>query len=136
MALYILDTDICSYVIKNKPEDVRRRMNAVPLELQAISVVTYAELLYGVKRSSSQRVNRAVVDAFVKHLTVLEWDIEAADHYADLRTHLEAQGTPIGGMDMMIAAHARSVDAVLVTNNLKHFNHVPGIKLENWAETG
>jgi len=94
MPLYMLDTDICSYVIKNRPPEVRQKMNAVPLDQQAISVVTYAELLYGVKRSSSQRVNRQVVDAFVRHLTVLEWNADAAEHYADLRTHLEIQGTP------------------------------------------
>ena len=132
MPLYMLDTDICSYVIKNRPPEARRKMNAVPLNQQAISVVTYAELLYGVKRSSSQRVNRQVVDAFVRHLTVLEWNADAAEHYADLRTYLEIQGTPIGAMDLMIAAHARSLEAMLVTNNRRHFDKVPGLTVESW----
>lgn len=132
MPLYVLDTDICSYVIKNRPPVVRERMNAIPLESQAISVISYAELLYGVRRSSSPRVNRPIVVAFVRHLTVLAWEVEAAEHYADLRVHLEARGTPIGSMDLMIAAHARSVRAVLVTNNLRHFEKVPGLKLVNW----
>ncbi|MFO1433399.1 MAG: type II toxin-antitoxin system VapC family toxin [Candidatus Competibacteraceae bacterium] len=95
-------------------------------------MVTYAELLYGVKRSSSQRVNRQVVDAFVKHLTLLEWNADAAEHYADLRTHLEIRGTPIGAMDLMIAAHVRSLEAVLVTNNRRHFDKVPGLTVESW----
>jgi tRNA(fMet)-specific endonuclease VapC len=132
MPLYMLDTDICSYVIKNRPAEARQKMNAVPLDQQTISVVTYAELLYGVKRSSSQRVNRQVVDAFVRHLTVLEWNADAAEHYADLRTHLEIRGTPIGAMDLMIAAHARSLEAVLVTNNRRHFDKVPGLMVESW----
>jgi tRNA(fMet)-specific endonuclease VapC len=130
--LYVLDTDICSYVIKNKPPEARRRMNAVPLDRQAISVVTYAELLYGVKRSSNTKVNRTVVDAFVRHLSILDWSQEAAEHYADVRAHLETAGTPIGAMDLMIAAHARSLDAVLVTNNERHFRKVPGLAVENW----
>ena len=133
MPLYMLDTDICSYVIKNRPPEVRRKMNAVPLDQQAISVVTYAELLYGVKRSSSQRVNRQMVDAFVRHLTVLEWNTDAAEHYADLRTYLEVQGMSIGAMDLMIAAHARSLEAVLVTNNRRHFDRVPELTVESWT---
>jgi tRNA(fMet)-specific endonuclease VapC len=131
MALYLLDTDICSYVIRNRPSQARERMN--PLEEQAMSVVTYAELLYGVKRSSSTRVNRQVVDAFVRHLTVIPWDAEAAEHYGDLRATLEKRGTPIGAMDLMIAAHARSLGAIMVTHNRRHFDKVPGLKVESWA---
>ena len=133
MALYLLDTDICSYVIRNRPPQARERMNTVPLEEQGMSVVTYAELLYGVKRSSSTRVNRQVVDAFVRHLTVIAWDAEAAEHYGDLRATLEKRGTPIGAMDLMIAAHARSLGAIMVTHNRRHFDKVPGLKVESWA---
>ncbi|MGI8740628.1 MAG: type II toxin-antitoxin system VapC family toxin [Gammaproteobacteria bacterium] len=96
---YLLDTDTCSYVIRNRPESARRRMNAVPLEQQGISVITYAELLYGVRRSSNKRVNRRVVDAFVRHLSVLEWTREAAECYAEVRTTLEHKDKPIGAMD-------------------------------------
>lgn len=131
---YFLDTDICSYIIKNRPPKARRRMNAVPLGQQAISIVTYAELLFGVKRSSSTKVNRGTVDAFVRHLSILDWNADAAEHYADLRTHLEAAGTPIGAMDLMIAAHARSLGAVVVTNNECHFRRVPGLVVENWLD--
>lgn len=132
--LYILDTDTCSFVIKNKPPEARQRMNSMPLDQQAISIVTYAELLYGVKRSSSMKINRKVVDRFVEHLTILDWNRNAAEHYADLRANLEAAGTPIGAMDMLIAAHARSLSAVVITNNVRHFCRVPGLVVENWID--
>ncbi len=77
MALYLLDTDICSYVIRNRPEAVRKRMNAVPLASQAISVVTYAELMFGVRRSSNAKVNRTVVGAFLRHVSMLDWNRDA-----------------------------------------------------------
>lgn len=130
---YLLDTDTCSYVIRNRPESARRRMNAVPLDEQGISVVTYAELLYGVRRSSSKRINRRVVDAFVRHLFILDWNREA-ECYAELRTPLERKGKPIGGMDMLIAAHALSLNAVVVTNNSRHFGSVSGLSIENWTQ--
>jgi tRNA(fMet)-specific endonuclease VapC len=133
MPPYLLDTDICSYVIRNRPPQTRARMNAIPLDEQAMSVVTYAELLYGVKKSSSARVNRQVVDAFVRHLSVIPWDANAAEHYGDLRATLEKRGTPIGAMDLMIAAHARSLGATMVTHNRRHFDPVPGLKVESWA---
>jgi tRNA(fMet)-specific endonuclease VapC len=130
---YLLDTDTCSYVIRNRPESARQRMNAVPLDQQGISVVTYAELLYGVRRSSSKRINRRVVDAFVRHLFILDWNREAAECYAEIRTTLERKGKPIGGMDMLIAAHALSLNAVVVTNNARHFGEVPNLAVENWT---
>lgn len=132
MSLYMLDTDICSYIIRNKPAEVRSRMNAIPLINQCISAVTLGELLFGVKRSTNASVNRAVVDSFVSHLNVLDWDAEAAEHYGDIRAVLQSQGTPIGSMDMMIAAHARSLGAIVVTNNRRHFQRVPGLVIETW----
>jgi len=102
------------------------------MEQVCISVVTYAELVYGVERSSSKRVNRPVIEDFVRHLDVVEWDTDAADQYGMIRAELEANGSPIGAMDMMIAAHAKSMKAVLVTNNQKHFTKVKGLKVENW----
>ncbi len=103
------------------------------MEQVCISAVTYAELLYGVQRSSSMRVNRSIVDDFVKHLDVMDWTAETADHYGQIRVSLEASGTPIGAMDMMIAAHAKNLRLVLVTNNQRHFSKVKGLKLENWV---
>ena len=133
MQLYMLDTDTSSYIIRQRPESVRTRFNALQLEQICISIITYAELLYGVERSSSTKVNRAVVDSFAHHLVIRHWDEAAAGHYAQIRTHLETSGTPIGGMDMQIAAHARSLGAVLVTNNIRHFERVDGLVLENWV---
>lgn len=133
MLRYLLDTDICSYVIRNRPVAVRARMDAVPLAEQAISSVTYAELMVGVARSSKPMKNREIVAAFVSHLAVLAWDANAAEHYADIRTRLDEAGTPIGAMDMMIAAHARSLAMTIVTNNLRHFDKVPRLRVESWA---
>lgn len=133
MVRYLLDTDTCSYAIRERPAVVRERMNAVPLEEQAISVVTYAELMYGVARSSNARVNRAVVAAFVRHVPALAWTADAAEHYGEIRAALEVRGAPIGAMDLMIAAHARSLGVTVVTRNLRHFSRVPGLAVENWA---
>ena len=129
----MLDTDMCSYIIKERPESVRQRFQTLAMEQLCISVVTYAELIYGVARSSSKRVNRPIIEDFVRHLDVMDWDTEAADQYGVIRAELEAAGTPIGAMDMMIAAHAKSIKAVLVTNNQKHFTKVKGLKVDNWA---
>lgn len=132
MSLYMLDTDICSYIIRNRPPEARQRMNAIPLSKQCISVVTLAELLYGVKRSSNATVNRAVVDSFISHLSVRDWDSHAAEHYGDIRASLQPRGALIGAMDMMIAAHARSLGAIIVTNNRRHFERVDGLLVETW----
>lgn len=133
MQLYMLDTDTSSYIIRQRPESVRTRFNALHPEQICISIITYAELLYGVERSSSSKVNRTIVENFARHLVIRHWDEAAAEHYAQIRTRLEANGTPIGGMDMQIATHARSLDAVLVTNNTRHFERVEGLVLENWG---
>jgi len=133
MQRYMMDTDTCSYIIKERPESVRRNFQSLSMDSLCISIVTYAELMYGVERSSSKRINRAVIDRFISHLDVLKWDTEAADKYAFIRTTLDAKGTPIGAMDMMIASHATSIDAVLVTNNQKHFSQVQGLTIENWT---
>jgi tRNA(fMet)-specific endonuclease VapC len=133
MKRYMLDTDMCSYIIKEHPESVRQRFQTLAMEQLCVSVVTYAELIYGVERSSSKRINRPIIEDFVRHLDVMNWDTEAADQYGVIRAELEAAGTPIGAMDMMIAAHAKSIKAVLVTNNQKHFTKVKRLKIDNWA---
>ena len=130
----MLDTDMCSYIIKQRPVSVLQQFQKLTMDAIGISIVTYAELIYGVERSSSKRINRSVVENFVQHLEIMDWDRNAADEYATIRTKLEAGGTPIGAMDMMIAAHAKSIHAILVTNNQKHFNKVKGLKIENWVE--
>ncbi|OGA12049.1 MAG: hypothetical protein A3D95_06015 [Betaproteobacteria bacterium RIFCSPHIGHO2_12_FULL_69_13] len=131
----MLDTDISSYIIRERPESVRARFREVDTGQLCLSVVSEAELLYGVKVRGSPRALASTVADFLRRLTVLDWSRTAAQHYADIRAKLESAGTPIGNMDLMIAAHARSAGAVLVTNNEKHFRRVPGLKLENWAST-
>jgi len=133
MTLYMLDTDTSSYIIREKPASVRERFQEIDLQQICISVVTYAELLYGVAKSSSKRVNRPIIEDFARHLVIQAWDEDAADSYAQVRAYLEGEGKPIGGMDTQIAGHALSLDAVLVTNNTRHFGRVPNLKLENWV---
>jgi tRNA(fMet)-specific endonuclease VapC len=133
MQLYMLDTDTCRYIIKDRPASVRTKFQQLQMEQICISIITYAELLYGVERSSSQRINRSIVDDFVKHLTIQQWDEAAANHYAPIRNHLQSTGQPIGGMDMQIAAHALSLNATLVTNNQRHFSRVPELVTDNWV---
>lgn len=134
MPLYMLDTDMCVFIMRGPDENLARRMLAIPLDRQAISVVTLAELLYGVRESAKPRQNRAALEAFAKHVSVLDWTEDAAEHYAEIRTHLRKKGTMIGANDLMIAAHAKCVDAVLVTNNERDFRRVLSLKVENWVE--
>ena len=133
MNLHMLDTDTCSYIIRERPASVLERFRQLTMEQLCISVVTYAELLYGVERSSSKRINRPIVDDFVRHLDVIAWDEAAAEQYGKIRADLEARGEPIGAMDMMIAAHAKSIKAVLITNNQKHFARIKRLMIENWV---
>ncbi len=133
MKRYMLDTDMCSYIIKAHPESVASRFKKIDMAQLCISVITYAELMYGVQRSSSKRINRPIIEDFLSHLDVVEWGTDASDQYSVIRTELEIIGTPIGAMDMLIAAHAKSIKAVLVTNNRKHFIKVRGLKIENWV---
>lgn len=136
MILYILDTDIASYVIRKKPLSVLEMMQAKAERGDhiTISVITYSELLLGVERSGNRRKHRNLVNGFVERLDdVLSWDNKAAEAYARLQMDLYKKGTPIGPNDTMIAGHALSLNATMVTNNLKHFNKVPRLKVENWV---
>ena len=132
MISYMLDTDICSYVIRERPLKVFERFQRFEMSQLYISVVTYAELIYGVEHSSSKKINRPIVDDFVRHLSIIAWDKEAAEHYGNIRAFLRTEDH-IGSMDMMIAAHARSKKMTLVTNNDKHFTRIPRLKVENWT---
>jgi tRNA(fMet)-specific endonuclease VapC len=130
--LYMLDTDICAFVLRRSSDVLLQRIQTIPLAQQVISVVSYAELLYGVQLSSKKKANQAAVDALISHLTILEWTPGAAKHYAVIRADLKKQGNMVGANDLMIAAHARSLDAVVVTNNTKDFVRIKGLKVENW----
>ena len=129
----MLDTDICSYIIREKPLKVFEHFEKLEMNQICISVVTYAELVYGVEHSSSKKINRSIVDNFVKHLDIVNWDKAAAEHYGKIRETLQSRGNIIGAMDMMIAAHAVSKGMILVTNNEKHFKKVPELNIENWV---
>jgi tRNA(fMet)-specific endonuclease VapC len=131
--LYLLDTDTCAFVLRRSSDTLLERIQAVPLVEQAMSVVTYAELLYGVQMSSRKKANQAAVEAMALHLAVLEWTRDAARCYAEIRADLKRKGSMIGANDLMIAAHARSLGAIVVTNNTKDFARVKGLKVENWV---
>jgi tRNA(fMet)-specific endonuclease VapC len=130
--LYLLHTDTCAFVLRRTSDALLERIQSVPLARQAISVVTYAELLHGVQVSSRKKTNQLAVDALVRHLAVLDWSQAAARHYAEIRADLKKKGSMIGANDLMIAAHARSIEAIVVTNNTKDFGRIKGLEVENW----
>ena len=134
MAEYILDTDTSSYIMKRSHESVLRRLQNEPIGVVCISVITKSELLYGVAVSPRQQQDRAALDEYLRHVEVLDFPDEAALHYAQIRAALKARGTMIGANDLFIAAHARSLDLTLVTNNTGEFGRVQDLKVEDWAE--
>lgn len=133
--LHMLDTGTASYAIKGRSPEVERRLADIQPSLVSISVITRAELLYGLKRLPASHPLHLAVRQFFRIVRVLPWDAEAADFYAEIRHQLVLLGQPIGEMDMMIAAHALAVGAVLVTNNTKHFERINApLMLVNWTQ--
>ena len=130
---YMLDTNICIFIIKHKPEKVLAELLKHEPEEICISSVTYAELMHGVEKSKAVERNRAVLTQLLSNIEILDFDTKAAEEYGCIRATLEKKGTPIGPLDMMIAGHARSLDYILVTNNTKEFNRIENLKLEDWA---
>jgi tRNA(fMet)-specific endonuclease VapC len=132
--LYLLDTDIASYIVDRRFPEVDRRLKRLPAAAAAISVITRAELMYGLEGLETQHPLRAGVRMFLATVHCLDWDARAADWYASIRHRLTVGGQKIGELDMMIAAHALAMDAVLVTNNVRHYRRVrPQLDIENWA---
>lgn len=129
----MLDTNIVIYVIKRRPIEVLDVFNTHVGQM-CISSITLAELLHGVEKSSMVSHNLRKVEDFVSRLDVLPYDINAASHYGDIRANLEKKGTPIGINDLHIAGHARSESLILVSNNIREFERVEGLRLENWIE--
>lgn len=129
----MLDTNICIYLIKKKPAVVLERFRQTDISEISISSITLSELFYGVSKSSKPEQNFIALTQFVAPLEILPFGGEAAQYYGDLRAHLEKQGTPIGSLDMLIAAHAISTPTTLVTNNEKEFQRVPNLNIENWV---
>jgi len=131
----MLDTDTASYVIKGRDSGVEARLVEIEPSMICISVVTLAELLYGLKRLPAGHRLHAGVRQFLRIVQALPWGAEAAGLYADIRHQLVTAGRPIGELDMMIAAHALSVGAVLVTNNTRHFEQIEApLMLANWRQ--
>ena len=134
--LHMLDTDTASYIIKGRPAGVETKLAALEPSLVCVSVITRAELLYGLKRLPPAHRLHIGVRRFLRIVRVLSWDAEAADFYADIRHELVSTGQVIGELDMMIAAHSLAAAAVLVTNNTRHFERIPApLILQNWCET-
>jgi tRNA(fMet)-specific endonuclease VapC len=129
---YLLDTNICIYVINHRPPVVLERFLAHEIDGLGISAITASELYWGVCKSGSVR-NQTALDKFLSPLNVLDYDQAVARKYGELRAYLENQGTPIGPLDQQIAAHALALGLTLVTNNVREFERVPGLHLENWV---
>jgi len=133
MIKYLLDTNIVIYVIKWRPPEVRETFNRNHGRM-AISAITLAELIHGAEKSQNPARNLDVVEDFCSRVTVLPYADAAAQHYGQIRASLERVGQPIGVNDLHIAAQARSEGLVLVTNNLREFQRIDGLRLENWLE--
>lgn len=131
MTGYMLDTDISSYIIKRRPATLVEKFEK-HAETLNVSVITAAELRFGAEKAARPKLAE-LVEAYLERLAILDWTNEITGHYARIRTELERSGKLIGNMDLLIAAHAVSHGMTLVTNNIKHFSSVPGLKVEVWT---
>lgn len=131
---YMLDTNICIYAMKNKPEKMLQRLKDELDSGVCISSITLAELEFGMKRSSDPVKNEQALLRFLVPFSVMPFGSAAASEYGEIRAYLQSKGTPIGPLDMLIAGHAKSENLILVTNNVREFERVPGLEIENWAE--
>ena len=129
---YLLDTDICIYILRGQPKKVAERFRRLRPGDVGLSSIALAELAFGAAYGESPR-NRERLETFVAPLSVVDFDQEAALAYGQLRADLFRRGTPIGPLDMLIAAHALALDVTLVTNNEREFKRVPGLRVENWT---
>lgn len=131
---YMLDTNICIYAIKHKPEKVFKKLQKIDPADVCISSITFAELIYGVEKSTAVEKNRLALSMMLSNIEIMDFGVLAATSYGMVRADLEKKGTPIGPLDMMIAGHAKSLGCTIVTNNVKEFSRVKGLKVANWAE--
>ena len=133
--MYMLDTNTCIFVLKNRSNNLRHKFKAI--KNLCLSSIVYGELCFGIENGKSslreERYNQ--LDLFTQKLLIDSWDEEAARHYGLIRASLKRQGLPIGNNDLLIAAHARSINAVLVTNNIKEFSRVPDLTIEDWVSS-
>ncbi len=132
--LYMLDTNICIYLIKRRSDELLKRMRVFRTGEIGVSVVTVAELQYGVSKSQNKERNQAALETFLLPLDIADFSFAVTVSYGDIRAQLERQGQPIGPLDTMIAAHALSLDVPLVTNNAREFERVKGLRVEDWTK--
>ena len=130
--MYMLDTDICIYIIKRKPRSVLKRLESLQPGQLAMSAITFAELMNGAKKSKHVEANVAKLNELGELIQICPFDQKAAIFYGDVRSILEKKGNIIGSNDLLIAAHALSLDWILVSNNEKEFKRVDGLRIENW----
>jgi len=131
---YLFDTDICIFLIRRRPINLLSRLQKLPFGSVGISTITLAELQIGVNKSSNPAKNNEALLNFLTSIDIVDFDFYAAIEYGNVRNDLEKTGTPIGPLDTLIAAHAKSLGVTLVTNNTREFNRVDGLKVENWIE--
>ena len=136
MPRFMLDTDTCSYIMKRSHPLVLKRLQSVPVGDVCMSVVSKAELLYGVEVSPRRAHDAAALAAFLPYVEAVDLSDDAAPHYAEIRADLKKRGTMIGANDLFIAAHARALDLILVTNNTDEFERIADLKVENWTLPG
>lgn len=131
--IYMLDTNICIYTMKKNPPGVFENLRQLSPDSVGISAITEAELRFGMSNSSKPEHNHRILDEFLGPFQIVPFDTVAAAHYGEIRSHLKRQGTPIGNMDLLIAAHARSLSVTLVTNNMRKFERVPELEVVSWV---
>lgn len=130
---FMLDTNTCIYIIKQKPPKVLKHFKAYSVGDIGISSITLAELRFGVAKSQHIQKNQEALDAFILPLEIADFDEKAAKAYGEIRAALEKTGNPIGSMDMLIGAHAVSLGITLVTNNIKEFRQIKHLKIADWS---
>jgi len=134
--IYLLDTNICIAIIKKCPPEVKKKMIQTAVGEVAISSIVLAELWYGIELSEKKTENRAALCDFLQYVVVLDWPEQAGRKYGKIRAHLKQKGTPVGANELLIAAHALALDAILVSDNTREFSRIPELKLENWVDRG
>ena len=130
---YLIDTNICIYIMNKRPIEVIRKFKQFELGEIGISTITVSELQYGVSKSTHRKKNQRRLEEFLAPLEIIPYDQPAANVYGDIRFQLEKRGEPIGPLDLLIAAHAVSRDLIIITNNDKEFKRIKSLKVENWA---
>lgn len=130
---YLLDTNICIYIIKKKPIEVFEKFKTLSFGSVGISTITLAELQLGVAKSANPEKNSNALNQFLTPLEIIDFGAKAAFEFGKVRAELERAGTPIGPYDTLIAAHARSIDITVVTNNVREFERVQNLRVENWV---